>query len=644
VSERCRKFITLGELVSSVRQAHRHFCALALALAASATLAPAGARAAVLEIPVALDYRIVEQALGEQLFSGPGGTAEVYADATRCNTLVLSEPRVEGTDDGQVRLLTSLHAQAGTPLFGRCWFAKSWRGLIKTVQTAQVPAGGSLVSFRVVDSSLLSADDQKEVLPRFLNNWIKDYLHPRLGAVTIDLQPAVSGLREVLDSVALEARPAPPGEAADLFASLRLAAVRPAPESLVAILDLEVPEAPGDWAPPAAAPLTEDELAAWDEAWQAWDGFATWLIKTLALQSGPELTEALAETLLEARYDLRDALASDARDRDPVRELFLRSWERLAPLVADLQMDLPGSLALRYATFVSAGDALMSLDLLAPHLGMRLDRNALRSMARVLAPSVSDYDLRYDMAVDPDLRLLFGLDPDFAVDTELEEDDEPNAATAILATLLDGLIGSAHAAQIRPELIKQLNGWVPRPREIDDYLLTVEELLNAVADAERGRGKVPPARLDLYDALLRATAWQESCWRQYVVRDGAVETIRSATGSVGLMQVNVHVWRGLYDLDALHREVAYNARAGSEILVHYMVDYALKRLDRGLLGDPDNIARATYAAYNGGPRHLTRFRNPKTSASLKKIDNAFWQKYRAIQTEGPMAVKHCLTG
>jgi hypothetical protein len=53
---------------------------------------------------------------------------------------------------------------------------------------------------------------------------------------------------------------------------------------------------------------------------------------------------------------------------------------------------------------------------------------------------------------------------------------------------------------------------------------------------------------------------------------------------------------------------------------------------------------AACAAYNGGPRHLARFRDPKTSASLKNIDNAFWQKYRAIQSDGPLAVKQCLAG
>jgi hypothetical protein len=134
-----------------------------------------------------------------------------------------------------------------------------------------------------------------------------------------------------------------------------------------------------------------ERAAAWDAAWQDWDGFATWLVKTLALQARPALSAALAETLLEARYDLRDALARDERDRDPVRELFLKSWERLAPLVQDLQPDLPGGQALRYAAFVGAGDAA-SLDLLAPHLGLRFDRNALRWP--VYWCPVTDYALR----------------------------------------------------------------------------------------------------------------------------------------------------------------------------------------------------------------------------------------------------------
>jgi soluble lytic murein transglycosylase-like protein len=110
------------------------------------------------------------------------------------------------------------------------------------------------------------------------------------------------------------------------------------------------------------------------------------------------------------------------------------------------------------------------------------------------------------------------------------------------------------------------------------------------------------------------------------------------------MQVNLHVWRGVYDPEALVANVGYNVRAGNEILVHYLVDYALRKGEHERSADPDGLARAAYAAYNGGPSHLARYRRPNTPASLKMIDNAFLDKYRAIQAEGAAAVKRCLLG
>ncbi|MEJ8566527.1 transglycosylase SLT domain-containing protein [Elongatibacter sediminis] len=597
-----------------------------LILLIGGTIAPP-AVAVEVDIPVALNYRILEQALAEQVFTETGTTLEVFADDLRCNFLVLSDPRVGPGEDGEIRVLTAMHARTGTPLGGKCRLAKSWEGQVETLQTAQVDPDSSRIAFHVVESALVDPADGKDVLPRFMRRWVRDYVHPRFSAVSIDLRPAMSGIGELLAMV----EPAGP---AIRPAALALTRVVPSPDALVVMLALEVPESVPSAATIDEAPLTQEELAEWDRQWQAWDGFATWLIKTLAVTADPELTQALAETLLEARYDLRDALARDDRDRDPVRALFLQTWERLAPLVRDIQLDLPGSQALPFATFISAGDALTALDRLAPHMGFRLDREALRQMARTLVPGVTDYQMRYDTAIDPEVRELLGLDPQFEVDAE-------NGA---LAATIAWLIRSAHAAQIRPELVKQLNNWVPRRKDVDRYLLTMEQLLDAISAAERDQGKVPARYLDLYDALLRATAWQESCWRQYVEREGAIETIRSSAGSVGLMQINMHVWRGVYDIDKLLGDVAYNARAGNEILVHYLVDYAIRKGEHEINDDPEDLARATYAVYNGGPRHLARYRNPDTSASLKKIDHAFWEKYRAIQKEGPLAVRRCLTG
>ena len=48
-------------------------------------------------------------------------------------------------------------------------------------------------------------------------------------------------------------------------------------------------------------------------------------------------------------------------------------------------------------------------------------------------------------------------------------------------------------------------------------------------------------------------------------------------------------------------------------------------------GGDTNLARATYAAYNGGPGHLRRYRKPTTSARLRAVDTEFWQKYQAVE-------------
>ncbi len=595
------------------------------ALAGTASTAPAPAiSAGELELPLTLDYRILEQALEQQLFSGQGRTVEVYSDRIRCNTMELSQPRVEGTEAGQVRILTTIKTRTGTPWGERCLLAKSWLGVIETLHQASVDPQRAVVAFTVVDSNILRGDAQKPAIPRILQQWINDYIHPRLDAVRIDLQPAVSGIQELMGNAFV----ATAADTMAMVSSLKLKAARPSPAGLTIVLSLDVPAAATDSPPTAQAALSAEELARWDAAWQAWDGFATWLIKTTAASAEPELADALAATLLDARHDLRNALALDDRKRDPVRELFVKTWDRLAPLLHESQPDLPGAQALPFATFIGAADALLALDRVAPYMGMRLDQHSLRSLARLLVPSVDDPDLAYDTAVDPALRQLLGLEPDFS------EDD----ATSFL---LDWLLRPAYAAEINPTLVKQLNGWVPKRRDIDEYLRIMAQLLDAIALAERDKGKVPAAFFEIYDTLLRATAWQESCWRQYIEKAGAVHTIQSSAGALGLMQVNKHVWRGVYDIDTLTDNIGYNARAGNEILVHYLVDYAIKKGEHEVTGDANNLARATYAVYNGGPRHLSRYRNPASSKTLKKIDNAFWKKYLAIQQEGPAAVKQC---
>jgi hypothetical protein len=110
------------------------------------------------------------------------------------------------------------------------------------------------------------------------------------------------------------------------------------------------------------------------------------------------------------------------------------------------------------------------------------------------------------------------------------------------------------------------------------------------------------------------------------------------------MQVNPHVWRGFYATDGLAWSIVYNARAGSEILLHYLRDYAIARGEE-VLGGPDALARAAYAAYHGGPSHLRRYRQPKRwGRALVAVDRAFHDKYREVVAGRELSVRSCFAG
>jgi len=204
----------------------------------------------------------------------------------------------------------------------------------------------------------------------------------------------------------------------------------------------------------------------------------------------------------------------------------------------------------------------------------------------------------------------------------------------------------AHAAgpSRREELAERLKRWAPSPTEAREYLPVAGELLRLTADEVRASSGLPASRSESFRDLLLAAAWQESCWRQYVRRGERLVPLRSRQGDVGLMQVNERVWRGFYAVEGLRWDVGYNARAGSEILLHYLRDYAIARGEEAA-GGPDALARASYAAYHGGPSHLRRYRQPKQwRPALVTVDRAFHTKLREVTAGRELGVRECFAG
>ena len=602
---------------------HRAITSLILALGVHA-----GAAAGELTLDLPVHYGLVRAALVEQIFVGPDTTARVLEGKNACNILTLAEPSVEGAA-GKVVVRMKIISRGGTPLTrGRCLPLFEWSGFLEATEHPQVLDGQRVIGFRVTDSKILNAEGKDSAVPGVLWGWIKENVHPRLETLKVDIGPPLAAAEALLRDSGAD-----PAQIEPVLASVRIESAVASVEALNIGIALTAPPLPPGWTAAAEEPaLSVEELARWREAWQGWDSFATWLIKELAAPTTPAMREALATILLDARYDLLAALQSDS-GRDPVRDLFRKSWRRLRPVVRELGDGLPAAPALQLLGFVSAADALDVLDRAAPQLGFRVDRGTLRKLARTLVPAVTDDAFAWTTAVDPDLRALLGLER------------EPDALVTMQSHWFDLLVPPAQAmVKIDPALGQKRQGWVPRAEDLDAYLAQVDKLLDAIAAAEHARGKVPAKYLAIYDVLLPATAYMETCWRQFEVRQGRVDTMQSAVGSVGIMQINKHVWRGVYDLDALASDAGYNARAGNEILVHYLVDYAIRRGEQEKTGDLDNLARATYAVYNGGPGHLTRYRKADTKPALRKIDEAFYSKFKAIRRDGREAVKSCYGG
>jgi hypothetical protein len=175
---------------------------------------------------------------------------------------------------------------------------------------------------------------------------------------------------------------------------------------------------------------------------------------------------------------------------------------------------------------------------------------------------------------------------------------------------------------------------------VQTYLPLVRDLLEQAAAASVDTSRLERKFHDVFQALSLATAWQESCWRQFIKQGGKIKPLTSSAGAIGIMQVNPRVWRGFYDTQSLRQDIGYNASAGNEILLRYLVDYVIAKGEHLKTGNLDNLVRATYAVYNGGPGHIDRYRRKNVAKSLREIDQSFWAKYQMLKKD-ELAVAGC---
>jgi soluble lytic murein transglycosylase-like protein len=622
------------------------FCRSQVCAAILLLAAPGAAETRRVEVPLVIPPAFLERLLVEQIFTEPGTTARIVRGASACNEIVLSQPALRPLG-GRIFVTAYGRAQAGFSMLGDCYRPFAWEGDVEAEEEPRVAPGAPAVEFRVVNSWL--EDESEWLTVPALWDWVKPEVHPRLETLRIDLAPLLDELRRALPLFAAR-RDAP--AVRRLAESLALADARVEERGLVLRIrfEVETAAAPGENAAAAPEPaLAPEELATFEATLHEWDAFVTFVVKAAGRDAlDPALRATLLATLLDARHEILAALAEPGRDgEDRVRALFLSSWTQLQPALASLA---GGSQGLHYLAFVASGDALAALDAAGPAFGFEISRDGLRRLARTLAPETTEDPLRWSEEVDPALRETFDFDAELPAlpPPEPEPAPAPEAEPGAALRLLDWLFPAAFAA---PEPLPKagpysspLDGFAPRLADLETYLPEVGALLRSESAHVFSHAKLGAERRELFERLVLATAWQESCWRQYVRRKGAVAPLRSSIGALGLMQVNPHVWRGFYTVDGLARSIGYNARAGSEILLHYLRDYAIARGEEQA-GGPDALARASYAAYHGGPSHLRRYRSPKKwRAALVAVDRAFHAKFQEVVAGRELGVRECFAG
>src|SRR5271170_631263 len=402
-----------------------------------AIFAVAPARASQVRIPLTIDYLTLREALKRQIYTAPGGRADLWNGLDDCQFLYAENPNfARATTPGAatVKLETNNSLELGVAMGSQCLNAVQWSGIVEALGVPYV-APGLQLKFHFTDLNVYDSAHQKTEIVGKGFDLIKSYLIPRLDDFTYDLRPAVQQLAAMAtDSIPPDAADRVRAAIASLTAEPNIAALD---DGVRITLVMTVPDAPAAAAVPnAASSPTPAELKAFQDTLDQWDAFMVFSIKQLGDAVGDQqFRDQLLQILLDSRYRLVDALSSPpaAGEPDPVRALFLDEWRQLHDAVrAAAARGMLGPRALEFMSFISAGDALFALDQAAPALGMRISAADLRRLAHIMAPTATGDPLEFSYREDPNLKNLFAVPEPPTSHHPIEEQDIPPSTPGAL--------------------------------------------------------------------------------------------------------------------------------------------------------------------------------------------------------------------
>ena len=626
---------------------------LYFALLTALPTATVSAQSAVL--PITIDYPMLNALVESRLFSNNESEVELVKDPMGCKKIVVSDPEFR-EDNSRLRFEIKVRIKAGLEANNDCYLPVEWEGYVVFFQTPVIDPETFQLSFRTEDSRVLNKKHEPGIISGPLWNLVKEKVHTRVDDLRIDLIPCVNEMKSFLAVMF------PEGDlqkAVAMVESITPGRVEVQDQAVRINMDADVSSVYDRERKQAEAPLSEEELAVFIDTWQTMDAFMVYALGSLSGKGlTPDESQIVLETLLGARYRFLAELDKPETEEDFVRTQFMEAWGNLSGLFRNhLEKNSSpiGTLA-----FFSSLDALKALDAIGPALNIEISRSGLLRLARLISGGQGQgADLYYSFEIDKNLRNVMGFDAELIESPEYIK-EEPGKEQDFLHRILNRLISSAlklmglspYAEAIAADKKKpdreDPTKWLPDTENIDGYVERVRKELKIAADQTVVKKSPAPEFRDLFYPIVDAVAWQESCFRQFRRNKGVIEYLRSYNNtSVGLMQINERVWRGMYNQEKLKWNIRYNMAAGCEILDHYLQDYILKKAAKAkypALENKDNVARTLYALYNGGPGEFSKFLGRLAKNKFYTSDDLFHEKYLWVKNGQWDKAGVCLVG
>ena len=604
---------------------------------------PGEAASQTMHIPVTIDYPLLRSMVISSVFTDPDQTVQVLYLNNGRTSVVLSDPSYRA-EQSHVRGDFRLKVKSGDYSRTGCVKPVEWDGYLSVLQTPVIDRRDWVLSFKAVEYQLLDADHKPATVPEALRELIDVWAYDYVNHISINLLPPFEQFKVLLREVF---HPELQTSAVKMIAGMT--AERPICDNdalriYLRFMTDEVMKKKTELQKLHGSDLPQEDSA---ELWKKLDSFFVFMIHALAPETLTEdEKQIILDTLLDTRYSFTIALLQGTITKDFVRAELAAAWRESAPVFRKHLSGGSSQDIMSCLVFFTISDALAVLDRLAEDLGIEINEKTLRMMASLLCKG-REAPLEYESTVDERLKGVLDIKQQYPDPVK-----QPNQSS------LRRMIGISFAAFIpsyawaaeygKMPSAEYMNRWVYSRKDIDPYLDRVKDLLKQISESTIKNGKIPGDYHDLYRLIVFSTTWQESCFRQFRMKDGAVTYLRSYNNtSVGIMQINEIVWRGIYDPKKLRWDIRYNMTAGCEILELYLCRYALKRIEKLQLEskiDDDTMARTVYAMYNGGPRDFYKFLKRNRTGEYYRSDLLFWDKYRWVKNREWSNIRLCLIG